>query len=61
MIKSWHSISQWLVDLFSAPRLISPVWLSLSTGVKNSHTLAHTFMVDLCSLLNTADTKDTNL
>lgn len=61
MIKTWHNISQWLVDLFSAPRLSNPVWLSLSTGVKNSHSLSHSFMQDLCSLLNTADTKDSNL
>jgi hypothetical protein len=61
MIKCWHVTSQWLVDLFSAPRLTLPVWLSLSTGVKNSNTLACSFMQDLCQLLNTADTKDTNL
>ncbi|CAG9799424.1 unnamed protein product [Chironomus riparius] len=60
MIKTWHITSQWLVDLFSAPRIVSPVWLSLSTGVKNSNNLAHEFMHDLCNLLNTADTKDTN-
>lgn len=61
MMKCWHTTSQWLVDLFSAPRLINPIWLSLSTGVKNSNQLANSFMHDLCSLLNTADTKDTNL
>lgn len=61
MIKSWHVTSQWLVDLFSAPRIVSPVWLSLSTGAKNSNSLVHEFMHDLCDLLNTADTKDTNL
>jgi folliculin-interacting protein 2 len=60
MIKCWHTTSQWLVDLFSAPRLVSPVWLSLSTGVKNSNALAHTFTQDLSALLSTADTKDTN-
>ncbi|KAG5676375.1 hypothetical protein PVAND_006216 [Polypedilum vanderplanki] len=60
MIKCWHITAQWLVDLFSAPRLTLPVWLSLSTGVKNSNTLACSFMQDLCQLLNTADTKDTN-
>jgi folliculin-interacting protein 2 len=60
MIKCWHQQSQWLVDLFSAPRLVNPVWLSLSTGVKSSNALAHTFTQDLSALLNTADTKDTN-
>lgn len=60
MIKAWHVTAQWLVDLFSAPRLTLPMWLSLSTGVKNSNVLVHSFMHDLCHLLNTADTKDTN-
>lgn len=61
MIKAWHNSSQWLTDLFSAPRLVHPMWLSLSTGMKNPPELVGSFMHDLMSLLNTADTKDTNL
>lgn len=61
MIKAWHNSSQWLTDLFSAPRLVHPMWLSLSTGVKNPPELVCSFMHDLMSLLSTADTKDTNL
>lgn len=61
MIKAWHNTSQWLTDLFSAPRLVHPMWLSLSTGVKSPTVLVNSFMQDLMSLLNTADTKDTNL
>lgn len=61
MIKTWHNTSQWLMDLFSAPRLTNPMWLSLSTGVRSPTVLVGSFMHDLMSLLNTADTKDTNL
>lgn len=61
MIKTWHTTSQWLMDLFSAPRLTNPMWLSLSTGVKSPTVLVSSFMHDLMSLLNSADTKDTNL
>jgi len=60
MLKNWNYTSQWLMDIFSAPRL-TPVWLNLSTGVRNPTVLVNSFMQDLCSLLNTADTKDTNL
>lgn len=49
------------MDLFSAPRLTNPMWLSLSTGVRSPTVLVGSFMHDLMSLLNTADTKDTNL
>lgn len=62
MLKSWHTTSNWIRDLFVAPRLLYPIWISLSTGaVKNSTVLANSFMNDLCNLLSTADTKDTNL
>lgn len=62
MLKSWHATSCWLQDLFTAPRISNPVWLSLSIGsVKNPTVLANNFVNDLCVLLNTADTKDTNL
>ncbi|CRK96354.1 CLUMA_CG009771, isoform A [Clunio marinus] len=60
MIKTWHNASQWLVDLFSAPRLTSPMWLILSTSVKSPTVLVNTFIQDLMSLINTADTKDSN-
>lgn len=61
MIKTWHNTSQFLIDLFSAPRLTNPMWLSLSTDVRSPTVLVNSFMQDLMSLLNTADTKDTNL
>ena len=62
MLRGWQSTSQWLMDLFTAPRLACPIWLHLSMGsVKNPTVLVNSFMNDLCSLLNTADTKDTNL
>ena len=61
MIKAWHNSSQWMTDLFSAPRLMNPMWLSLSTSNKSQTVLVSSFMQDLMSLLNTADTKDTNL
>lgn len=70
MLAAWHSTQQWLVDFFTAPRLVNPVWITLSSGVySNSSTnwnrtclsIANDFMNDLCSLLSLADTKDTNL
>lgn len=70
MLAAWHSTQQWLVDFFTAPRLVNPVWITLSSGVySNSNanwnrsclTIANDFMNDLCSLLSIADTKDTNL
>uniref|UniRef100_A0A182NMI0 UDENN FNIP1/2-type domain-containing protein n=1 Tax=Anopheles dirus TaxID=7168 RepID=A0A182NMI0_9DIPT len=63
MLGAWHSTQQWLNDLFTAPRLNSPVWLTLSSSTltdRNLASLASTFMNDLCSLLSLADTKDTN-
>lgn len=64
MLGAWHSTQQWLNDLFTAPRLNNPVWLTLSSSTltdRNLTSLASTFMNDLCSLLSSADTKDTNL
>uniref|UniRef100_A0A182ML28 UDENN FNIP1/2-type domain-containing protein n=1 Tax=Anopheles culicifacies TaxID=139723 RepID=A0A182ML28_9DIPT len=63
MLGAWHSTQQWLNDLFTAPRLNNPVWLTLSSSTltdRNLSSLASTFMNDLCSLLTSADTKDTN-
>uniref|UniRef100_A0A182WI10 UDENN FNIP1/2-type domain-containing protein n=1 Tax=Anopheles minimus TaxID=112268 RepID=A0A182WI10_9DIPT len=63
MLGAWHSTQQWLNDLFTAPRLNNPVWLTLSSSSltdRNLSSLASTFMNDLCSLLTLADTKDTN-
>uniref|UniRef100_A0A182Y2Y2 UDENN FNIP1/2-type domain-containing protein n=1 Tax=Anopheles stephensi TaxID=30069 RepID=A0A182Y2Y2_ANOST len=63
MLGAWHSTQQWLNDLFTAPRLNNPVWLTLSSSTltdRNLASLASTFMNDLCSLLSLADTKDTN-
>lgn len=62
MVAAWHSAAQWLVDLFTAPRIARPVWLSLSTDyTKNSSHLAVVFMKDLNVLMSQTDTKDTNL
>ncbi|XP_049297417.1 folliculin-interacting protein 2 isoform X1 [Anopheles funestus] len=63
MLGAWHSTQQWLNDLFTAPRINNPVWLTLSSSTltdRNLSSLASTFMNDLCSLLSLADTKDTN-
>ncbi|XP_055627544.1 uncharacterized protein LOC129769352 isoform X2 [Toxorhynchites rutilus septentrionalis] len=73
MLAAWHFTQQWLMDFFTTPRLVHPVWITLSsspgaTGAQNStHSnrttlaIANNFMNDLCSLLSLADTKDTNL
>lgn len=62
MLSAYDAAAKWLVDLFTAPRLASPVWLSLSTGyVRNSNLLASAFMKDLNILMSQTDTKDTNL
>ncbi|XP_049541306.1 uncharacterized protein LOC125954771 isoform X1 [Anopheles darlingi] len=63
MLGAWHSTQQWLGDLFTAPRVSNPVWLTLSSSTltdRNLANVANTFMSDLCSLLSSADTKDTN-
>jgi hypothetical protein len=66
----WHllkegadELQQAIVDLFSAPRLPKPVWLSLvsSATTSSQSTLARTFLSDLCQLLASLDTKSTNL
>lgn len=62
MLHAWFSTTEWITDLFTAPRLIEPVWLALSSGYsQNPVHLAQCFMSELCWLLNCADTKDTNL
>lgn len=62
MLHAWISTTAWLTDLFTAPRLPEPVWLTLSTGASdNLNSLAQRFMGELCWLLSCADTKDTNL
>ncbi|XP_031635388.1 folliculin-interacting protein 2 isoform X2 [Contarinia nasturtii] len=60
MLHAWLATTTWITDLFTAPRL-EPIWFSLN----NTHSdrpkyLAKHFMTELCWLLNTADTKDTN-
>lgn len=69
MLAAWHSVQQWLVDFFTAPRLANPVWITLSSGSQGGSTcsnkmmlaIANNFMKDLSSLLSLVDTKDTNL
>lgn len=62
MLHAWFATGKWFVDLFTAPRLMEPVWLALSGGfASDARQLAQTFMHELCWLLNCADTKDTNL
>ncbi|KAG4077195.1 hypothetical protein HA402_016182 [Bradysia odoriphaga] len=61
LLHAWFSATEWITDLFTAPRLIEPIWLALSCGYSNDpSSLAHSFMNELCWLLNSADTKDTN-
>ena len=62
MLAGWQSTTEWISDLLTAPRLPSPVWLTLSTHQNtNSKSVADTFMKEFCWLLRIADTKDTNL
>lgn len=62
MLHAWFAASSWVTDLFTAPRIHEPVWLSLSNGYfDRPNNLAKNFMTELCWLLNSADTKDTNL
>lgn len=62
MLHAWFAATAWTTDLFTAPRLIEPVWLTLNSGrSEKPNTLAKHFMTELCWLLNFADTKDTNL
>ncbi|XP_063698722.1 folliculin-interacting protein 2 [Culicoides brevitarsis] len=61
MLSAFHETSNWLYDLFTAPRIKFPVWISLSTGfVHNAVQLAAQFMKDLNLLMNHLDTKETN-
>lgn len=66
MFRAWKVTRQYIHDLLMAPRIIYPVWLTLSTGDSDNNklhpaTLADTFIAELCALLSNADTKDTNL
>lgn len=61
MLGAFHETSSWLCDLFTAPRIKFPIWISLSTGfVHNAVQLAAQFMKDLNMLMNQLDTKETN-
>lgn len=71
MLHAWCTTTSWLTDLFTAPRLTEPVWLTLNANniignnsnctANNSNNMAQNFMNELCWLLTHADTKDTNL
>lgn len=62
MLHAWFAAATWILDLFTAPRIPEPIWLSLSNGYSDQpKSLAKHFMTELCWLLNRADTKDTNL
>ncbi|KRK02034.1 folliculin-interacting protein 1 isoform X1 [Drosophila yakuba] len=61
MFQAWQDTQQWFSDLFTAPRIKTPVWLSITTsGSKYSKTVAERFIKELCDLLSFADTKDSN-
>ncbi|XP_068143272.1 LOW QUALITY PROTEIN: folliculin-interacting protein 1 [Drosophila tropicalis] len=61
MFQAWQDTQQWFNDLFTAPRIKTPVWLSITTsGSKYSKTVAERFIKELCDLLAFADTKDSN-
>uniref|UniRef100_A0A0A1WX57 Folliculin-interacting protein 2 n=1 Tax=Zeugodacus cucurbitae TaxID=28588 RepID=A0A0A1WX57_ZEUCU len=61
MLQAWLETQQWFSDLFTAPRIKCPIWLSITTsGNKYSKSVAEKFMKELCWLLSFADTKDTN-
>uniref|UniRef100_A0A1A9WCV7 UDENN FNIP1/2-type domain-containing protein n=1 Tax=Glossina brevipalpis TaxID=37001 RepID=A0A1A9WCV7_9MUSC len=61
MCQVWQDTQQWFEDLFKAPRLKCPIWLTITTsGSKYSKSVAEHFMKELCWLLTYADTKDTN-
>ncbi|XP_054734208.1 folliculin-interacting protein 1 isoform X1 [Anastrepha obliqua] len=61
MFQAWLETQQWFSDLFTAPRIKCPIWLSITTsGNKYSKSVAEKFMKELCWLLSFADTKDTN-
>lgn len=63
MLRAWKVARMHIHDLLMAPRIIYPVWLTLSSGDHKQEpaTLAETFVTELCVLLSNADTKDTNL
>lgn len=73
MFRAWKVTRQHIHDLMMAPRIMQPVWLTLSSTVDSNNnslcnrqlnhpaTIADTFIAELCDLLSNADTKDTNL
>ncbi|XP_030385296.1 folliculin-interacting protein 2 isoform X2 [Scaptodrosophila lebanonensis] len=61
MFQAWQDAQKWFNDLFTAPRIKTPVWLSITTsGSKYSKMVAERFIKELCDLLSFADTKDSN-
>lgn len=63
MLRMWLSTVSWITDLFTAPRISQPIWLTLTAfeRTEKSKGIAKSFMTELCWLLTHADTKDTNL
>lgn len=67
MFRAWKVARQHVQDLFTAPRISYPIWLTLSSAEINPTTtyshqsLANAFITELCLLLASADTKETNL
>lgn len=61
MMAGSEDMQQWLLDVFSAPRLTSPVWFGLTSGMNHhSSPLSSNFLQDLCHLIANIDTKATN-
>lgn len=66
MFRAWKLARQYIQDLLTAPRIIYPIWLTLSSAEINPaqythQSLANAFISELCGLLSSADTKDSNL
>lgn len=61
LLRAWRTTLQWITDIFTAPRMTDPIWLTLSSTNAPPLSLAKTFITELCSLLSHADTKDTKL
>lgn len=67
MMDAFLELQQWFCDLFTAPRLSTPVWIGLvssSDFYRESSRLrfdvASAFLRDLCQLIASIDTKATN-
>ncbi|GLG93997.1 CLUMA_CG009771, isoform A [Gryllus bimaculatus] len=66
MMEAFHNIQQWLCDLFTAPRLLHPVWIGLVSpeshcnGSRFRCNIMTVFLRDLCQLIAAIDTKSTN-